>query len=104
MRLRNMIMWISMGCAAHEAPRSPDCASPAPLTGDPNGGRFIVVVRDGVSVDAELARLSAIYSLGSPRRIADFAFVAELAAPVVASLRCEPTIKSIEVDGLGGGA
>lgn len=103
MRLHQVILWISMGCAAHEGPRSPDCESPAPLTGDPDAGRFIVSVRDGVSIDVELDRLSAIYPLESARRIADFAFVAELDASVVASLRCEPTIKAIEQDGVGTG-
>ena len=100
-----LILWLGMGCATHDAPAPDNCAAPAPLTGDPGGGRFIVTFKDGVAADAEVERLSSIYSIQSPQVLSILpGFVAEFGAPVVARLRCEPSIKAIDQDQAGGGA
>ena len=81
----------------------PPCVDPAPLRGqpDPRAPAYIVVFEDQVESRAETNRLAAEYGF-TPRYIYEFAlqgFSADLTPEVVAAVRCESTVQSVEHDG-----
>jgi len=78
----------------------PTCSDPAPLLGkvDPRAPGYIVMYNDGVDARLETARLAAAYGF-VPAHVYEFAirgFGADLTPEVVAGLRCEATIHSVE--------
>ena len=81
----------------------PACADPAPLRGQPDSRApgYIVVFKDNVAARPETNRLATAYGF-TPRHIYEFAlqgFSAELTPAVVAVVRCEASVQSVEHDG-----
>jgi hypothetical protein len=92
------------GCREVSAPNSDRCAQPAPLLGryDPAAPGFIVQYRDGVDAVGETSRLASKYGFTSSYvyTAALHGFAALLTADVVATLRCEGSVASVEHDSL----
>jgi hypothetical protein len=89
---------------ASSSPVEPTCAEPAPLMGSP-GPRTVdysVLLHDDVDAIAETARLSQVYRI-RPTSVLTLipVFFAMLDDDTRDRLRCEPTVKSIEYNGLG---
>jgi Peptidase inhibitor I9 len=81
----------------------PACVDPAPLRGqlDSRAPGYIVMFKDNVAARPETNRLAAAYGF-TPRHIYEFAlqgFSAELTPEVVAAVRCEASVQSVEHDG-----
>lgn len=100
-----------LGVLACQDPLAPDlrvvpppCAEPAPLLGnaDPRAPGYIVVFADSVDARQETDRLAAAYGFQATH-VYEFAlrgFSARLTPEAVASVRCEPTVDSVEHDGV----
>jgi hypothetical protein len=81
------------------------CAAPAPLEGtpdwsDPRFIGFIVTYHDGTDPAAETARLAARYGF-TPRfvyRYALLGFAANFTSDALNGIRCETTVRRVEVD------
>jgi hypothetical protein len=87
------------------APRviAPQCGTPALLLGTYSIPGYIVVFQDTTNAEAETARLAQKYPF-TPTFVYSAALrglSAPLANSVVAALRCEPTVHSIEYDQMG---
>lgn len=82
----------------------PPCSDSAPLLGtyDPAAPGYIVQFHDSVNAAAEAARLAALYGFTTTfvYQAALKGFAAQLSPATVAVLRCEPTVASIEYDGV----
>ena len=88
------------GCFDPTAPLQPPCREPAPLTGtfDPRVPDYIVIFHDGVDARQETTRLAAQYGF-EPLGVWEHALLGFWAPPtreVVASLRCEASIKHVQ--------
>jgi hypothetical protein len=99
-------MAFAAGCTGGANLLAPRCISPAPLLGqlDPTAPGYIVVFHDQVDAAAETRRLAANYGF-TPAYIYTAAlngFSANLRSPVVAALRCEPSVAFVEYDAMGG--
>jgi peptidase inhibitor I9 len=86
------------------APRvvAPPCSAPAQLLGSYSIPGYIVAFHDTIDATAETARLASRYQF-TPRHVYTIAlrgFSAPLADTVVAALRCERSVHSIEYDQL----
>ena len=86
------------------APRvvAPPCSAPAQLLGSYSIPGYIVAFHDTIDATAETARLASKYQF-TPRHVYTIAlrgFSAPLADTVVAALRCERSVHSIEYDQL----
>jgi hypothetical protein len=82
------------------SPVQPSCTAPAPLLGVPNPAApgYIVLFYDNVDAVAETQRLAAKHAF-APTYVYQSAikgFAAQLRPEVVAALRCEPSVASIE--------
>ena len=115
LRSSSCLLWLillsAIGCGSSDGvgpnaePRSlpalqPLCAEPAPLLGapDPSASGYIVVFHPSVDASREAARLAAAHGF-QPRHVYTAAlggFSADLSRDLVATLRCVPTIDSIE--------
>ena len=78
--------------------------APAPLLGraDARAPGFIVVYHDTVSATTETSRLAAEYDF-QPIAVWNFVlrgFAANLLPPAVAGIRCEPTVRYVEHNGI----
>jgi hypothetical protein len=85
---------------------SPQCEAPAPLQGrfDPRAPQFIVVFDQGIESSEETPRLAERYGF-TPRFVYTHAlegFSAVLEPEMVAGIRCEPSVKYVEYDGVAG--
>ena len=85
----------------------PLCERPAPLLGrfDARSPGYIVDLGDGVDAALETARLAAKYGF-EPRHVYTYVlggFSAELTPTVVAAIRCEATVNSVEFNQLATG-
>jgi hypothetical protein len=91
---------LAVGCGGSASLLAPQCVSPAPLLGqfNPAAPGYIVLFHDQVNAVAETQRLAATYAF-TPKYVYESAlkgFAAELAPSVVAALRCEPSVASME--------
>ena len=82
----------------------PPCTNPAPLLGsaDPRAPGYIIVFVDSVNAQQETNRLATKYSFQASYvyEAALRGFSASLAPEVVAAVRCEPTVRLVEYDGV----
>jgi hypothetical protein len=81
----------------------PMCDSPAPLRGTYNSQApgYIVQLRAGTSVAAEVQRLSAVHALAETRLMESSGmFFAVMSPATVAALRCDSSVQAIEHDGV----
>lgn len=95
----------SAGLSTASRAQRPACPALAPLAGRPHPAApgYIVVYHDSVDALAETARLAGRYDV-SPRhlyRTAPPGFSAELEPEVLQALRCEPSVKWVEHNGVG---
>lgn len=77
----------------------PSCSEPARLNGkyDPAAPGYIVMLKNATDTKMEMARLAARFGFKVKVPLeAISSFSAEMSPEVVAKLRCEPTIKSID--------
>jgi hypothetical protein len=100
----SLLALTAVGCREVSAPNSDRCAQPAPLLGryDPAAPGFIVQYRDGIDAVSETSRLASRYDF-TPTYVYTAAlhgFAAPLTPDVVASLRCESSVASVEHDGV----
>jgi hypothetical protein len=90
--------------AAFYRQAEPPCADSVPLLGtyDPRAPGYIVRFKDSVDAVAEAARLAALYGFTTTFvwQAAIKGFAADLSPATVSVLRCEPTVASIEHDGV----
>jgi hypothetical protein len=79
------------------------CWNPVPMTGRvdsnlrtsmPQAPAYVIAYRPGVDAAAETMRLQAVYGI-APKSAGATGFAADLAASVLAQMRCEPSISSI---------
>jgi len=96
------LLWLG-GCDLFTEPSMP-CTDPAPLLGshNPAAPGYIVVYHEGIPVEVTTEQLAEKHGF-TARHIYTLVlngFAAELSAPALMALRCEPVVHHIGHDGV----
>jgi hypothetical protein len=107
--MRNLLVFVALAwplviaCADVTPTSEPRCSTPAPLYGtfDSRAPGYLVMFRDGVNAQEEVARLERVYGF-SPTSVWTSVpgFAASLDADVRETLRCELSVAYVEYNAI----
>lgn len=100
-----MLVWLGIAaCADSEPPSEHPCSDPAPLHGtfDARAPGYVVAFQAGVDTQAEVARIEEIYGFTAQYVFTEAlqGFAATFDANVRDMMRCEPSVASVQYNGV----